>query len=231
MLPNISKDLNHSFEIGKEIFTIRPWKTKDERNFMLKYSMVENQPNANKEKLMYEELIKPCILSGDTSSLTVDGLKRLVVELRIISNGSTLENITFKCTNEDCGKTNEFSMELEDSFEYTDFDSSFKKINDKLNIKFKPINFEKVMKIAESNNKDFEFITSSIDVIEYEDIIYESFTDKEVDEFVDNLDINSFKEIIKALAECKDNIEIKTTQKCIFCKEDNSIVIDDNNFF
>lgn len=232
MLPKIKNELTHTFKIGDEIFTIRPWKTKDERQILLKTSLNEGSEIKEREDLLFiDGLILPCVLSGDPEKLSTEGIKRLFIEVKMISTGDDSIDIGYDCIG--CGKKNELKVQLNESLKYKPFDTSFKKINEITSIKFKPIPFREVANITDSDStdKEYEFLLNSIDKIEYEDTIYDEFTLEELQDFIDELPSDTFVTMVNSLIECKDSVVIETDSECVFCKEENHIVLDGENDF
>jgi hypothetical protein len=234
MLPNISEKLTHSIKIGEGLFVIRPWKTKDERAYMLKSSTYEsslgnNITSAEQEMVLFNELIKPCIISGDYKKLSGEGLKRLIYEIRIISMGDEIQDFKFTCSA--CSKPNMTTLIIGDKIKYKQFDKNWHKINEKLSVKFKPIHFEDVFKILETKNNEVTFVIKSIEAIEYEGKVYDDFSEEELTVFCDDLDLKSFKIISENLIKAKDETTVDINCRCMFCNEETKVEMDGDNDF
>ena len=232
MLPKVQNELKHTFKIGDDLFVVRPWKTKDERNLLLQTSMNESSEVKSREDLMFiDSLILPCVISGDVESLSSEGIRRLFIEIKMISTGDDTVHYSCKCPS--CEKQNEFDISISECLEYKSFGRSFIKINDDLSIKFKPIKFREIINLMEDNliDQDYAFLLNSIDSVEYMDEIYDEFTIQELSEFIDELPHDTFSKMVSELIDTKDSISIKSKVKCRHCSEDFDINIDGENDF
>lgn len=231
MLPNLSNDITETLTINNETLIIRPWKTKDERNYMIKQSLNEDKKKqVSKEILIVDELIKPCIISGDIEKLSGEGLKRLILEMKIISNGNEVEGVSFKCNS--CEKPNEVTINLSDSVTYSKGCTDFVELTKDLNVSFKTIPFREFFKLGDKNEPEFEYILNSVDKIEYKDEIFDEFTKDELKNFIDDLDLKTYKALVEAMITNREVTEIKSEQNCMHCNSVNKLdFTEDKSFF
>lgn len=223
-LPKLEQsEIKKSLKIGSNIITIRPWKTKDERLFLIKKASLSKAQQEDSDKIkevLINDLIKPCVLDVLNSSfddLSMNALKALMLEIRKISVGDVVEGVNYKC---ECGFRNTCDIELtDDLYQYVDGDYSVKKINNDLSLKFKPIG----AKYVKTSSEDIDYLYKSIDSIIYQEIEYKDFTKKEFEEFFDSLDINTAKKIIEFLSSSVDSFTMVGHLKCASCGKETEV--------
>jgi len=216
MLPvGNSNTVTKDIKIGSKEFIIRPWLTREEKNFLIEKSLLEKKnkkPNVNDiYKLLIKTLVQPCVIDGEYKNLSFDELRYLIVQIKKISSGEVVENIIVKCPS--CNTPLDVNVNL-DGVEYKSFDSTVKKINNDLKIKFKQIPFN----IIKEEEDELFYIYESIDEIILKDKIYKGFSKENWDQFMDEMSINDTKKIGKVLSECFSDFKIPAEVSCI--KED-----------
>lgn len=221
-LPKIQENnVTKTLIFGDNIVVIRPWKTKDERNFLIKKATLPKGAQDSDDKiqsLVINELVKPCIISGNVDILSVNQFKMIMFELRTISIGEMVEGITFKCKH--CGTTNTIDIEIDDNLvKYENGNSELCEINKDLSLRFKQIPF----KIVNSKTEEIDFIYNSIEEVVYLGESYKTFTKREFEDFLDSLDLKTTKKMFEKLQECMDKLTIVKTVTCINCKENMDI--------
>jgi len=224
-----TETITKELKIGDKNFIVRPWLTKEEKNFLIEKSIIEKknkEPGVNEiYNLLIKTLVKPCVINGDIDNLSFDEVRYLIVFIKKISSGEVIEDIVVKCPS--CNTPINLNVNL-DNIEFKEFDRSIKKINDNLSIKFKPIPF----KMIKENEDDLFYLYNSIDEIIIDDIVYKNFTRKNWDEYLDSLSISDSKKIGEVLSECFTDFKIKAQTYCIKkdCKHSfeskNPIILD-----
>jgi hypothetical protein len=87
-------EVTKTIVFGENVIVLKPWKTRDERNFLIKKASLPKNIQENVDKvhdLLVDDLIKPCIVSGDINSLSFNQLKLIMIELRMLSIGEEVE--------------------------------------------------------------------------------------------------------------------------------------------
>ena len=217
-----TEEVTKTVVLGDKMFVIRPWKTKDEKNFLIKQTTMkkkdQDDPKAL-EKLLVEELVKPCIIDGDIDSISYDELKKLIIDIRCLSIGDDINDVTFECPK--CEKNNIIDIMLEDegvvTFKPTDIE--LKKISEVLSVRFKSVPFKKMSK----DMSEYDYIYNSIDEIVYEEVSYKDFTRENFEQFFDSFDINTSKEIVEAMKDSVNSTVVKKEVLCQHCGEKKTI--------
>lgn len=224
-LPKLkSADVTRTIQLANKIFVVRPWKTKDERNFLIKQATTKTDgSDIAIEKLMINELIKPCVIEGDFDTLSYNELKKIMVDIRCISMGDDLKGVTIKCGH--CGHTNIFDANIEDEnlVNYTPTDTSLHTINDELKVRFKSVPHTKLS----SNSTEIDYVYENIDELVIEDKSYKNFSKKDFELFFDDLDLNTTKIFLEKLKNSTDSTTIIKTIKCMHCSEDIIVNFED----
>lgn len=216
IVQNLQKsEASKTLMFNDKIVIIRPWKTRDERNFLIKKAALPKNLQENMDKvheLLINDLIKPCVIEGNIDQLSFNQLKLLMIELRMLSIGEEVDGITFKC--QECGKHEEITVTFDEEFvKYTEGNYKEREISDSLKIRFKPMPHT----IMKSKIDEIEILYAVVDEIIYNNVSYKDFTKQEFIEFFDALDLKTTKKIIKELGKSTDDLQIKTTHKCRNC--------------
>jgi len=193
-LPKIQQtEVTKTIMFGDRMYVIRPWKTKDERNFLIKKASLPKNIQENEDKvkdLLINDLIKPCIIDGNTDVLSMNEIKKLMLDIRCLSVGELVEGITFKCTS--CGVANQIDISIdEDTMKFIPGDESLQKINDKLSIRFKSLPY----KLISSKTNELDFVYHSVQEIVYEGKSFKDFSKSDFETFFDELDLKTTKDI------------------------------------
>ena len=215
-------EVTKTIELGDKLFVIRPWKTKDEKNFMIKQTLLSKKKQENEkelEKLLIEELIKPCIIEGNIEELDYSGMRKIIVELRCISIGDDINDVSIECIS--CGKNNSFNISLNEEgvISYKQFNTKIYKLNEKISVRFKTIPYTKI----KDDTEEYDYLYLGIDEIIYEGTSYKDFTKESFENFLDNMDIKTSKKLAESLIEASSSLEIKKSVKCLHCQEENEV--------
>lgn len=212
-------EVTKTIVFGENVIVLKPWKTRDERNFLIKKASLPKNIQENVDKvhdLLVDDLIKPCIVSGDINSLSFNQLKLIMIELRMLSIGEEVEGINFKC--QECGKSEEITITFDDSLvKFEEGDFSIQEINESLKIKFKPIPHT----LMRNKIDEMTILYSVVEEIIFNDVVYKDFTKKDFIDFFDALDLKTTKNIIKKLGSTADNLTIKQERICNHCGANN----------
>jgi hypothetical protein len=231
MLPKINtNEVTKTLKFGDRLYTVRPWKTKDERNFLIKQSLLPEKELTDNalQTLMIDELIKPCVIDGNFNDLSFAELKKIMITIRTMSMGDDIQGVKFKCS--ECGFGNIIDVYLDEEgvVDFKDADSSLQEISDELKIRFKPLSFRMISKKTD----EIDLIYNSVQEIVYNGQSYSGFTKADFEEFFDNLDIKTTKTLMEKLEKSMDSLEISKDCNCAKCGAKNTIDFGDSpNFF
>jgi len=222
ILPKIQEtSVTKSLFFGDRVIVLRPWKTKDERNFLIKKAQLSKQDQEDEEKireLIINDLIQPCVVSGDLTYLSFNELKKVMLELRCISIGEEVDGVTFRCSH--CNGHNEISVIIDDDLvRFTPCNTELQTIDDNIKIRFKSIPFRLIRK----NSNDIDLLYSAISEIYYNDTQYKNFTKQDFQDFFDSLGLKVTKSIIKKLEETTDKLDMRRIIRCNKCSKENMI--------
>lgn len=228
LLPKISNtEVTKTVKFGDRIYVVRPWKTRDERNFMIKQTTlpadVQND-EIKMQEILIEELIIPCIVDGDIDKLSFNEVKKLILDIRCMSIGGEIENFNFKCAS--CGTQNMGVVNIEEEgvVTFKEANTELQSVTDKLQVRFKPIPYRSIFR----NIKDeMSIVYSSIDEIVYEGQSYKDFTKDDFIEFFDSLDIMTSKKLMGSLESSLDSLNIVGKLGCFKCGGITSVNFDD----
>ena len=243
-LPKLSEDLTYNITIDGIDIVFRSWKTKDEKHYLIAKDRLLQQktksPKANKLDdtdeftLIYKYIIVPCVISGDIEKLSMAGLKRFILELRVTSNSEILEDLNVKCSA--CNRTVQVDLDISNDVKYVDCSRTPQRITEDLQIQFNTLSFNEVLKLdKDTTNTDPLFlkcIHKSIKVIIYKDKIYDTFSEKEVINFIDELPSSVFKKLIESYEKSAGLLEIKKSITCPYCSGTQEVdLAKESNFF
>lgn len=230
MLPNInipSIIFECDLPISKTNIKFNPFTVNSEKGFL----------SAGKSKDIksvidnYDAVIKPLILTDiDLTKLPFIDLLYLYINFRCKSKDETYSGKLKKCKH--CGQTNiEFEINILDTLKFTNKDivSANYKVNNNLELKFKPIKKEFLFcadKIKDETDLYKYTIAHCIDMIVYDGEPYKSFTiDEVLEKIISNLTIG---QITKAFDEISKMIQmyVQIDIKCPNpkCKKNNMLI-------
>lgn len=230
MLPKIITPVYTTIlPIKKEEIKFRPFLVKEQKILLL--AMESDDQNFINNNI--KEILKNCCLSEiEIDELSSIDIEYFFLQLRARSIGEVVE-LKYKCENiinEDetgeeifCNNTLPVNIDLlkitVDTSNYNDII----KINESIGIKFKYPTFKNIEKLNSNKSiieKTFETIIDCIDYVFDENNFYypKELSKKELQEFIDSLSIETYKEIEKyfqTLPKLKEILNIKCN-KCGF---------------
>jgi hypothetical protein len=231
MLPKLS---HPTYEVkipsNKKTYKFRPYTVREQKILL----MMQESESVEDLTRCITDLIESCSLSQiSTKTLTYFDIEYLFLKIRSKSVGETT-NVSFKCNNivdeVVCATMNEFEISLED-VEVT-FNNSIKneiQISKDIFIKLRYPNVNSA-KYLEMYNKTKEvnyLVTAIIQDIESvmdSDKIYEDYTEEELTEFVNSLDLSVFKNILEFYVN-SPKLTKEITFICKKCKYSEIIVL------
>jgi hypothetical protein len=180
------------------------------------------------------DLIESCsIKEFSTKSLTYFDIEYLFLKIRSKSVGETTK-INFRCNNiveeQTCGAINEVEINLEDvAVSFENSISNEIQINDNLYMKLRYPNVTSAKFLELYNTtKDLDYLIKSIsedlESIMDSEKMYDDFNDDELKEFLNSMDLNTFKKILEFYINTpKLTKDIEFT--CKKCKYNEMIVL------
>ena len=226
MLP-INETYNNECVIGSnKKVKFRPWKSKDEKAFLTYVETVEEVTDDD----FLEKLILPCIEDKNIHLSDAD-VQMLLIEIRKVSIGEKFE-MKFVCDEEKCGSVNEVDVDFDDIVTYKlDRVKEFISKDETLKVKFGEIKnetfFKEKTKGQTELEKTFIELVLRIDTIEYDGKTYDTFKYENAYEFIDNLNVNIFNELLEYYKTNSSNIQMEGDFDCMFCGHKNSFIFDE----
>lgn len=182
---------------GKEI-EIRPMTVKEE-----KISLMANESSENLDKILaVSQIIRNCIVTENFDFKNCASFDAEYIYLHIM--GFSVQNIYNMKYTDSKGEEIPFSVNVEDVnviFPEKKINSNIQ-LTDKIGVKMRYLTFEDMEELSKKEFKSdyeesFETTKKSIEFVYDENEIYEDFTDKELEEFIENLDSSAFEKIIQ----------------------------------
>jgi hypothetical protein len=231
MLPK----LNHpSYEVkipsNKKSYIFRPYTVKEQKILL----MMQDSDSVEDLARCMTDLIESCsIKEFSTKSLTYFDIEYLFLKIRSKSVGETTK-INFRCNNiveeQTCGAINEVEINLEDvAVSFENSISNEIQINDNLYMKLRYPNVTSAKFLELYNTtKDLDYLIKSIsedlESIMDSEKMYDDFNDDELKEFLNSMDLNTFKKILEFYINTpKLTKDIEFT--CKKCKYNEMIVL------
>lgn len=211
---------------GKKV-EYRPWRVKDEKELMFAIEGVEDRDKI----LPYViELLDNCLNEIDIQTLSSVDILAFAIEVYKRAKGEEVE-IFYRCPHCDKRPSDPFIMNLNESVTIKPFNESEFEIGDYL-FKFKELPYKQQVAIAEKYKDSvqkyrfFQMITSLESVI-LDGETYNHFTEKEAEDFFDDMEIKEFEELVDKFEEIYSDLIISGTTKCILCGGDVRVYIKD----
>ena len=213
MLPKF-ENKQYEFNINGKTIKFRPWKTKDEREFLI---LKESEGEVTFNQL-YKSMALPCIeYDGE---LTQGEKQMILFEIRKKSYG---ESVDFNFTCGDCGSYNEAKFNIKDIVKYSP--SDFKpQIKDGFTVTYKdPGDFD-LTDVKEFDIEYYSFLYH-IDTITYDNEVHKDFTIEELSEFFDDMPAELFDFFYSGFVTRIETIEYTAKSTCLNCKKEQDLEI------
>jgi hypothetical protein len=228
-LEELIKENETFFEVnlhGKKLY-FRRWKVKDKKEFLLQATNDNNIKNFQLALKLLKSLIKDKKFKLET--LPKEDIFYILTEIKKQSDGNEIEVIT-TCPN--CGAENEVIIDLNNDVDYKPMDYKPITLNDKYQFNIKPVDMLTQLKLEEKYKDEtakynYYFLIECINSIVFEDKIYNNFSKKELEDFIDNLDFQDFEKLYTELSEKLGYCIITTSSVCEVCKKENNLLISD----
>ena len=204
----------------EKVIKFRPFLVKEEK--VLLTAMEDGSQTAMMNAI--KTIIKNCVQGEiDVERLPLFDIEYLFLKLRSKSIGEISE-IGLKCTDMECGGVNQLSINM-DEIEVTKPEGHNRKImiSDDVGVMMS----YPVMKTSGITEEDgLAIIKDCIEMIFTEEETHErdSFTSKELDEFIDSMDTKQFAKI-KEFFDTMPKLEHTINYKCVKCGEDKEITL------
>ena len=197
--------------------------------------MAQEEDNPDIQIREMIRLINVCCEDIEAEDLSAVDLEYLFLQMRIKSVGET-SDITLEC--EHCGIPNPLTVNLESAIvTQPEVVSNLIELTPVISIQMSQPSYKNVAKATKDSksetNSVFEIIKTCIDSIIEGDEIYtkDDFTAKELNEFIDTMDLNMLDKIQNYLNSVP-TLEINTSYTCEKCSEVNNTVLKGvGNFF
>jgi superfamily II RNA helicase len=204
MLPKLS---HPSYEVkipsNKKIYKFRPYTVKEQKILL----MMQDSDSIEDLTRCITDLIESCSLTPiSTDELTYFDIEYLFLKIRSKSVGES-STVSYKCNNqidgELCNTVNELEISLDDV--EVSFENSIPgeiKLTEDIFIKLKYPNAKSAKALELYNvTKDIDYLTEAInedlESIMDSEKIYDDFTQEELKEFLNSLDLTVFKNILQ----------------------------------
>lgn len=229
MLPKITvPTFEATIPSTKQKITYRPFLVKEEKILLM---AMEGKDNREIVKSV-SKILKDCINEDiDPTKLAFFDVEYLFLKLRGKSVGEAIDLKIKHLDDSECKHATEVSVDIDSiEVEIKDDHNQVIKFDDNLGIKMKYPTIENIDSVNENlatNDVDrlFALITSSVDNVFTSETVYDSFTKKEVEEFIEQLNQNQFGKIIDFFQNLpRIKKEVKYT--CPKCKKDESIMLE-----
>ena len=234
-LPIIEANYDIKINLGNKEINCRKWKGKDRKDFK---KALEKEPLTNDTYRKY--LVYSCILETDVY-LNDDELDYILIEIRRHTLGDKF-NYTFLCHNEECGHINTITDETYDNILNITLGTNDSIIIGDYTFNMGQINkafYEKILaesKIDTIEEKAFIELVLSIHSVEYDGEKYDAFDYKDMYNFLESLEADTFDKLYNQYTINKFNCIREKTYKCEKCGSTLTIEYDEipeffNNWF
>ena len=203
-----------------KVIKFRPFLVKEEK--VLLTAMEDGSQTALMNAI--KTILKNCVQGNlDVERLPLFDIEYLFLKLRSKSIGEISE-IGLKCTDMECGGVNQISINM-DEIEITKPEGHNRKImiSDEVGVMMS----YPVMKTSGITEEDgMAIVKDCIEMIFTEEETHErdSFTSKELDEFIDSMDTKQFAKI-KEFFDTMPKLQHTINYKCVKCGEDKEITL------
>ena len=203
-----------------KVIKFRPFLVKEEK--VLLTAMEDGSQTALMNAI--KTILKNCVQGNlDVERLPLFDIEFLFLKLRSKSIGEISE-IGLKCTDTECGGVNQISINM-DEIEVTKPEGHNRKImiSDDVGVMM----FYPVMKTSGITEEDgMAIVKDCIEMIFTEEETHErdSFTSKELDEFIDSMDTKQFAKI-KEFFDTMPKLQHTINYKCEKCGEDKEVTL------
>ena len=203
-----------------KVIKFRPFLVKEEK--VLLTAMEDGSQTALMNAI--KTILKNCVQGNlDVERLPLFDIEYLFLKLRSKSIGEISE-IGLKCTDMECGGVNQISINM-DEIEVTKPEGHNRKImiSDDVGVMMS----YPVMKTSGITEEDgMAIVKDCIEMIFTEEETHErdSFTSKELDEFIDSMDTKQFAKI-KEFFDTMPKLQHTINYKCVKCGEDKEVTL------
>lgn len=233
-LPKINEINTIEVQIPSSGTTIemRPYYVKEERQLL----NVARSEKSVDLLMAIAKLISSCVNTPgfDANTLTSFDIEYLFLKLRSISVGENAE-VRVKCSQDDCGHTNQMEVDLSTVEVYTDPDHKSKiQITDNCVVEMaypKPIDFARMMDKA-PNQEDmlYRSVEACITKVYQDEQVFDQFTESDVTEFVNSLTQDQFSKLL-AFVTTMPVVRKEVTIACEKCGRETSHTFEGMNDF
>lgn len=231
MLPKLS---HPSYEVkipsNKKTYKFRPYTVKEQKILL----MMQESESIEDITRTITDLIESCSINPfSTKSLTYFDIEFLFMKIRSKSVGETTK-MSFKCNNivDDvvCGTVNEFEVSLDDvEVSFANSSSNEIAVAKDIFIKLRYPSAESA-KYLELYNKTKEIkyfvsaVAEDLETIMDSEKVYDDFTQEELTEFINSLDLTVFKSILEFYVNTP-KLTKEISFNCKKCKYSETIVL------
>ena len=203
-----------------KVIKFRPFLVKEEK--VLLTAMEDGSQTALMNAI--KTILKNCVQGKiDVERLPLFDIEYLFLKLRSKSIGEISE-IGLKCTDTECGGINQISINM-DEIEVTRSEGHTRKImiSDEVGVM---MSYPVIKTVGITEEDGMAIVKDCIEMIFTEEETHErdSFTTKELDEFIDSMDTKQFAKI-KEFFDTMPKLQHTINYKCVKCGEDNEITL------
>jgi endogenous inhibitor of DNA gyrase (YacG/DUF329 family) len=223
-----------SFQNVKKLDTkplkVRGWKVREKKEVLIRLEGAKTGPEIFE---VIQDLAKSCMKDPKVvDGLSDNELKNLICNMRKISEGSTIDFV-FTCPH--CKEIVEHQeVDLTKDVEKKAFNGKPIKVNDGQYVfNIHEISATERLEIEEKFGDEdaefnFEYLARSITNIQYNDKNYSEFATKEVKKFIEDMNVNPMKELLKKFKDQMGYFFILKKDKCPECQKDVTVTFKDN---
>ena len=220
----------------EKVIKYRPFLVKEEKILLTALEAEDDDIMAD----AIRQIVNNCVLEElDVFKLPTFDIEYLFLRLRAKSVGEkvTLGLRPWGCPNNEgklCEKSTEVEINLEEVKVIKDENHSSKiMLNDEIGVKMKYPDIKNINIIdADSAITGMNIVRNCVDMVFTKDETFErdSFTDEELDEFIDSLNSDQFKKI-KEFFDTMPTLKYTTKYKCGTCGEEKETILQGLNSF
>jgi hypothetical protein len=210
----------------KETITFRPFLVKEEK--ILYMALESGEANDIKNAIL--QIMDSCIITPgvNVDKFTTYDVEFIFIKLRSKSVGEIID-INLKHNNSQCEYQTPYKLNLEKI--KIKFDEKHKKviqITDKIGIKMKSPSLNDVLSLSNSTDmvdNVFKILLKSVECIFDEDTVYDDFTEKEIEDFMESLTQEQFIKV-QNFYNTMPKLSHEITWTCKECNETETIKLE-----
>jgi hypothetical protein len=210
----------------KEPVKFRPFLVKEEK---ILYMALESGEAVDIKNAILQ-IMDSCIITPgvDVNKFTTYDVEYIFVKLRSKSVGEIVD-INLKHINSECKHQTPYKLNLDTvKIKFDENHSNLIQVTDKIGIKMKSPSLNDVLSLSNSSDmvdNVFKLLLKSVECIFDEDTVYDDFTEKEIEEFMESLTQEQFIKV-QNFYNTMPKLSHEITWKCKECSESETIKLE-----